>query len=270
MSGSEASSKRGNIRPGPDNKAFLKTDVALSLAFGANTAMIHIRRSEARGHSNHGWLDSLHTFSFGDYYDPQHMHFRSLRVINEDMIAPGSGFPTHPHRDMEILTYVVSGAVAHKDTSGGQGIIRPGQLQHMSAGKGVQHSEFNASPSEPLHLLQIWILPEEKGLPPRYRDLDLAPLPSQGGLTLGASHDGKDGSLQISQDMQLWIGHLDENESVVYLLAPSRAVWVQLISGRMVVNGEDLAAGDAAAVNSEKEVRIHASHAAHFLLFDLA
>ena len=232
--------------------------------------MIHIRRSEARGHANHGWLDSRHTFSFADYYDPQHMHFRSLRVINEDLIAPGAGFPTHPHRDMEILTYVVSGAVAHKDTSGGEGVIRPGQLQHMSAGKGVQHSEFNASPSEPLHLLQIWILPEEKGLIPRYRDLDLSHLPTQGGLTLGASHDGRDGSLQISQDVQLWVGHLDKNESVVYNLAPSRAVWVQLITGRMIVNGEGLAAGDAAAVNSEEEVRIHANHASHFLLFDLA
>lgn len=232
--------------------------------------MIHIRRSEARGHANHGWLDSRHTFSFADYYDPEHMHFRSLRVINEDHIAPGAGFPTHPHRDMEILTYVVSGAVAHRDTSGGEGVIRPGQLQHMSAGKGVQHSEFNASPSEPLHLLQIWILPEQKGLPPRYRDLDLSGLSSKEGLTLAASHDGKEGSLQISQDVQLWVGRLSENESSVYHLSPSRAAWVQLISGRLVVNGEALSEGDAAAVNSEDELRIHASEAAHFLLFDLA
>jgi len=249
---------------------FKKTGVALPWAFGANTPMIHIRRSEARGHANHGWLDSKHTFSFADYYDPEHMHFRSLRVINEDHIAPGAGFPTHPHRDMEILTYVVSGAVAHRDTSGGEGVIRPGQLQHMSAGKGVQHSEFNASPSEPLHLLQIWILPEEMGLAPRYRDLDLSGLISKDGLTLAASQDGKDGSLQISQDVQLWVGRLSESDSTVYHLSPERAAWLQLISGRLVVNGEAISEGDAVAVNSEDELRIHASEPAHFLLFDLA
>ena len=232
--------------------------------------MVHIRRSDERGHANHGWLDSRHTFSFADYYDPQHMHFRSLRVINEDHIAPGAGFPTHPHRDMEIVTYVVSGAVAHRDSSGGEGVIRPGQMQHMSAGRGVQHSEFNASPSEPLHLLQIWILPESRGLPPRYRDIDLADLEGNGPVVLAASKDGRNGTLQIGQDAEIWVGRLGESESVVHSLSPARAVWVQLISGRLVVNGEEIGAGDAVAISSEDEVRLHASQPAHFLLFDLA
>lgn len=232
--------------------------------------MIQIRRSEERGYANHGWLESRHTFSFADYSDPKHMQFRFLRVINEDHIAPGGGFPTHPHRDMEILTYVVSGAVAHKDTTGGEGVIRPGQLQHMSAGEGVQHSEFNASAKEPLHLLQIWILPWEKGLKPRYKDIDLAGLPLHGSLKLAASPDGREGTLQISQDVLLWVGQSGENESTTYSIAPGRSVWVQLIGGSLSVNGERLGAGDAAALTSETEARLEASGAAHFLLFDLA
>lgn len=232
--------------------------------------MIHLRRSKERGHANHGWLDSHHTFSFADYYDPEHMHFRSLRVINEDHIAAGAGFPTHPHRDMEIITYVVSGAVAHKDTTGGSGVIRPGQLQYMCAGKGVQHSEFNASPSEPLHLLQIWILPEAKGLTPSYKDIDLAQLSSSGPLKLAVSPDGRDGTVKINQDVLLWVGHLADNESAVYSMSPTRGAWLQLISGSLVLNGERLTEGDAASLSSEDELRLHAEHAAHFLLFDLA
>jgi redox-sensitive bicupin YhaK (pirin superfamily) len=232
--------------------------------------MIHLRRSKERGHANHGWLDSRHTFSFADYYDPEHMHFRSLRVINEDHIAPGAGFPTHPHRDMEIITYVVSGAVAHKDTTGGAGVIGPGQLQYMCAGKGVQHSEFNASPSEPLHLLQIWILPEAKGLTPGYKDVDLSLLPSSGPLQLAVSPDGREGTVKINQDVLLLVGHLAENESAVYSIAPTRGAWIHLISGSLVLNGERLAEGDAAALSLENELRFHAEHAAHFLLFDLA
>ncbi len=232
--------------------------------------MLKIRRSNERGHANHGWLDSKHTFSFADYYDPDHMHFRSLRVINEDHIAAASGFPTHPHKDMEIVTYVVSGAVAHRDTTGGEGVIRPGQLQHMSAGSGVQHSEFYASSCEALHLLQIWILPEARGLAPRYRDVDLSELPHHGGLTLAASPDGRDGTLQISQDVQIFVGKLGESDSAVHRLSSTRAAWVQLISGKLVVNGELLSEGDAAAISLESEIRMHAEESAHFLLFDLA
>lgn len=238
--------------------------------FGRNGGMIELRRSEDRGYANHGWLESRHTFSFADYHDPRHMHFRSLRVINEDHIAPGAGFPTHPHRDMEILTYVVSGAVAHKDTTGGAGVIRPGQLQHMSAGEGVQHSEFNASSKESLHLLQIWIFPWEKGLKPRYKDVDLAVLPLSGSLRLAASPDGREGTLQMNQDVLLWVGQFGEDEVAVYSAAPSRSVWIQLIGGSLSVNGERLEAGDAAALSSETQVRLEAGPSAHFLLFDLA
>jgi redox-sensitive bicupin YhaK (pirin superfamily) len=232
--------------------------------------MIHLRRSHERGHANHGWLDSRHTFSFADYYDPEHMHFRSLRVINEDHIAPGAGFPTHPHRDMEILTYVVSGAVAHKDSTGGEGVIRPGQLQHMSAGTGVRHSEFNASPSEPLHLLQIWILPDSLGVVPKYQEIDLSELPSEGVLKLAASNDGRQHSLKINQDVLLWTGDMSANQSLIYPFAQTRALWLQLVKGRLIVNGEALDAGDAAAFTAESELRCHAESDAQFLLFDLA
>jgi len=171
---------------------------------------------------------------------------------------------------MEILTYVVSGAVAHKDTTGGEGVIRPGQLQHMSAGSGVRHSEFNASPSDPLHLLQIWILPDTQGLTPKYQDVDLDALPSHGPLKLAASRDGRDGSLRINQDVLLWTAHVHANHSVAYPIAATRAVWFQLISGRVTVNGEFLEEGDAAALSAEKELRCHADSDAHFLLFDMA
>jgi hypothetical protein len=232
--------------------------------------MIELRRSTERGYANHGWLESRHTFSFADYHDPQRMHFRSLRVINEDHIAPGAGFPTHPHRDMEILTYVVSGAVAHRDTTGGEGVIRPGQMQHMSAGLGVQHSEFNASATESLHLLQIWILPNERGLTPRYRDTDLSKLPVDGHLRLVASPDGRDGTLHISQDVLLWVGNLEGNASFVYAIRSPRAAWIQLISGKISVNGVLLEAGDAVALTSETEAQFAVTNGAHFLLFDLA
>jgi redox-sensitive bicupin YhaK (pirin superfamily) len=235
-----------------------------------NKAMITIRKSEERGHANHGWLDSHHTFSFADYHDPQHIHFRSLRVINEDHVAAGAGFPIHPHRDMEIVTYVVSGAVAHRDSTGGQGVIKPGQLQHMSAGTGVQHSEFNASKTEPLHLLQIWILPEKNGLTPSYSETALNGAPQSEPLRLVGSREGGDGALKIKQDVRLFVGKMKADETVEYTLAPDRHAWVQLISGALRVNDRDLRSGDAAAVSGESLLKLSATEPSHFLLFDLA
>ena len=232
--------------------------------------MITIRKSEERGHADHGWLDSRHTFSFADYYDPQHMHFRSLRVINEDHIARGAGFPTHPHRDMEIVTYVVSGAVAHRDSTGGQGVIEAGQLQHMSAGTGVQHSEFNASATEPLHLLQIWILPEQKGLTPSYSETAFNGAPQSEPLQLVGSREGGDGALTIKQDVRLFVGKMKGGETVEHTLAPERHAWVQLISGAVRVNGRELRSGDAAAVSDEALLKLSAAGPSHFLLFDLS
>jgi len=232
--------------------------------------MITIRKSEERGHADHGWLDSRHTFSFADYDDPQHVHFRSLRVINEDRIAGGAGFPTHPHRDMEIITYVVSGAVAHRDSTGGRGVIEAGQLQHMSAGTGVQHSEFNASPTEPAHLLQIWILPEAKGLAPSYSETALKDATSQEPLRLVASRDGGAGLLQVKQDVRLFVGKIEAAESVEHALAPGRHAWLQLIGGAITANGTELRTGDAAAVSDETRLSVTAKEPSHFLLFDLA
>ncbi len=232
--------------------------------------MITIRKSDERGHANHGWLDSWHTFSFADYHDPQHMHFRALRVINEDHIAAGAGFPTHPHRDMEIVTYVVSGAVAHRDSTGGNGVIEAGQLQHMSAGTGVQHSEFNASKSEPLHLLQIWLLPERQGLAPSYSETKLNGAEQSEPIRLAGSRDGGDGILQIKQDVRLFVGKMKAGEEAEQTLAPGRYAWLQLIEGELTVNNEPLRSGDAAAVSGETLLKLSAVKPSHFLLFDLA
>jgi quercetin 2,3-dioxygenase len=232
--------------------------------------MIRIRKSDERGHADHGWLDTRHTFSFADYHDPEHVGFRSLRVINEDRIAGGAGFPMHPHRDMEIVTYLVSGALAHRDSTGGQGVIQPGELQHMSAGTGVRHSEFNASPGEPAHLLQIWILPEQKGLTPSYSQISVPAGAKRAPLVLAASRAGRDGVLKINQDVELFVGRIAAGDSVEHALAPGRHAWVQLISGALSVNGHELAAGDAAAISDETAVRLTARDTSHFLLFDLA
>jgi len=232
--------------------------------------MIRIRKSNERGHADHGWLNTRYTFSFADYHDPEHMGFRSLRVINEDHIAAGAGFPTHPHRDMEIITYVVSGAVAHRDSSGGDGVIRAGELQHMSAGSGVQHSEFNASKTEPIHLLQIWILPERRGVAPNYDQITLRDVPGPGPLKLVASRAGDDGRLQINADANLFVGQLDAGEKVEHALAPRRHAWLQLISGKLTLNGQSLEAGDGAAISDEQSLVIAAQTPVHFLLFDLA
>lgn len=232
--------------------------------------MTRIRKSQERGHANHGWLDTYHSFSFADYYDPEHMGFRSLRVINEDRVAGGSGFPMHPHRDMEIITYVVSGTLEHRDSTGGKGLLRAGDLQHMTAGSGVRHSEFNHSRTDPVHLLQIWILPDRKGLPPTYSDTSLTAVNGTGPLKLVAAQDGKDGTLKIHQDVALYVGRLGAGEAIEHVLKPERHAWVQLIEGVLTVNGQSLTSGDAAVISNETAVALTAGESAHFLVFDLA
>lgn len=227
--------------------------------------MIRLRRSAERGHADHGWLDARHTFSFADYYDEDHMSFRSLRVINEDRVAPGAGFPTHPHRDMEILTWPLEGAIAHKDSTGGNGVIRPGEMQHMSAGSGVRHSEFNASDKEPLHLLQIWLVPETKGIPPSYEQKSF---PGHG-LVLAASRDARNGSLRIHQDADVWVARLDKGEEAKLALKPGRHAWVQAAKGSISVNGEKLAQGDGAAISDEKELLLKGGGECEAIVFDL-
>lgn len=231
--------------------------------------MIRIRKSEERGHANHGWLDSFHTFSFADYYDPQHMGFRALRVINEDRVAGGGGFATHPHRDMEIITYVLSGALEHKDSMGSGSVIRPGNVQYMAAGTGVRHSEFNHSPTEPVHLLQIWIMPDKHGAKPSYAEKSFADAPT-GRLNLIASKSGRDGSIPINQETDLFVAKLNASDAVTHPLAPGRGAWVQVAQGEVTLNGEPLKAGDGAALASEAAVELRAQQASQVLLFDLA
>ncbi len=231
--------------------------------------MITLRPSAARGHFDHGWLDTYHSFSFGRYVDREHMGFRSLRVINEDYVAPGMGFGEHPHEDMEILTYVVSGAVAHKDSTGSSGTIVPGDVQYMSAGSGILHSEFNPSRSERLHLLQIWIRPGQAGLPPRYDQKHFAAESRRNRLALVASPDGRDGSIRINQDVALMATLLDAGASVRHELGAGRAAWVQVVKGEVRLNGEALGPGDAAALTDEAAVQLDAVTAAEVLVFDL-
>jgi len=227
-----------------------------------------IRRANERGHANHGWLDTWHTFSFADYYDPQWMGFRSLRVINDDLVLPGMGFGTHPHRDMEIITVVLSGALEHKDSMGNGSIIRPGEVQYMSAGTGVRHSEFNPSSDEAVHLLQIWIQPDRKGVAPRYAEKsfrDAAP----GALHLVTSKTGRDGSLAIHQDADLWVAKLEAGQRVTHKLAPGRNAWLHVAEGEVSLNGERMSGGDAAAITEPETLELSATGAAQVLLFDL-
>ena len=231
--------------------------------------MIRIRRAKDRGHANHGWLDTWHTFSFADYRDPEQMGFRTLRVINEDFVAPAAGFGTHPHRDMEIVTYVLEGAVQHQDSMGNGSVIRPGDVQRMTAGTGVTHSEMNPSDSEQLHLLQIWILPEQKDLEPGYEQKAFSADEKRGKLCLVASGDGREGSVQIHQDASMYATVLAAGESVGHSPAEGRGVWVQVVRGEAELNGERLVAGDGAAVEGE-DLRITASEDSELLLFDLA
>ena len=232
--------------------------------------MIAIRKSEDRGHFDHGWLDTYHTFSFGDYHDRAHMAFRSLRVLNEDRVAPGMGFGEHGHRDMEIITYVLEGALEHRDGLGNGSSIRPGELQRMSAGTGIMHAEANPSATEPVHLLQIWIVPDRRGLPPGYEQRALDMEETRGRFRLVASPDGRDGALTVHQDVRLSLATLAEGESVRHELAPGRYAWVQVTRGGVDLNGEILKAGDGAAVSEETSLTIAASRPAEVLLFDLA
>lgn len=232
--------------------------------------MVEVRRSEDRGHAQHGWLDTYHSFSFGQYYDPKHMGFRSLRVINQDYIAPGRGFGTHPHHDMEIVTYVVQGALAHKDSMGTEELIRPGEVQRMTAGSGITHSEYNASSTDAVHLLQIWIVPERQGLEPSYEQKAFPDTEKQGTLRLVASRDGRNGSVTIHQDAAVWASLLETGDRVTHVLAHGRHAWVQVVSGGVTVNGQALAAGDGAAISDEPAVDIVGKEPAELLLFDLA
>jgi redox-sensitive bicupin YhaK (pirin superfamily) len=231
--------------------------------------MLTIRPAGARGHAQLDWLDSRHTFSFGDYYDPAHMGFRALRVINEDRVAPGTGFGTHPHRDMEIVTYILAGALQHRDSLGTGSVIRPGEIQRMSAGTGIQHSEINASQSEPVHLLQIWLLPERTGLPPGYEQRPLPPA-TPGRLSLIGSRDGRDGSVTIHQDVDLYSGRLAAGQPVTHALAPGRSAWLQVARGDLTVNGQAVSAGDGVAIGGERSLELRCVDAAEILLFDLA
>ncbi|MDX2170029.1 MAG: pirin family protein [Deltaproteobacteria bacterium] len=231
--------------------------------------MLTIRPAAERGHVRIDWLDSRHSFSFGEYHDPRHMGFRALRAINEDVVAPGGGFATHPHRDMEIVTWVLDGALQHRDSLGTGSVIRPGEVQRMTAGTGIRHSEFNASTSEPVHLLQIWILPERAGLEPSYEQKTV-PLDGTGGLRLLASPDGRDGSVTIHQAAELWAGRLKAGSDASHTLAAGRHAWLQVARGDVQVNGQVLHAGDGAALSDESAVALHADSDAEVLLFDLA
>ena len=232
--------------------------------------MIKVRKSRDRAHFNHGWLDTYFTFSFADYYDPKHVQFRTLRVLNDDRVAPSEGFPTHPHRDMEILTYVLEGALEHRDSMGTGSVIRPGDVQYLSAGSGVTHSEFNASDREPVHLLQIWMFPEQKGLKPTYDQKTFSADEKRGKLRLVASPDGRCGSVRIRQDNELYAGLLGDGQTVRHELKRDRHAYVQVARGSVTLNGERLDEGDGAAISGEKAVELTGTDSAEVLLFDLA
>ena len=234
----------------------------------ATCGMMKIRKGNERGHAEHGWLDTYHTFSFANYYDPQWMGFRSLRVINDDLVMPGMGFGTHPHRDMEIITYILSGALEHKDSMGNGRVIRTGEVQYMAAGTGVQHSEFNPSKDEAVHLLQIWIQPDRKGLKPQYAEKSFKDA-ARGKLHLVTSKTGRDSSIAINQDADLWLGKFDTGNRVTHALKPGRHAWVHVAEGEVSLNGKQLSGGDAAAVSDEGSLELSATKPAQVLLFDL-
>ena len=232
--------------------------------------MINIRKSKERGHFDHGWLNTYHTFSFDQYYDPRYMSFRDLRVINEDFVAAGRGFPTHGHRDMEIITYILEGALKHEDSMGNGSVIRPGDVQRMTAGTGVRHSEKNASNTERVHLLQIWILPHTVDLPPGYEQKAFTDDERRGQLRLIASEDGRDGSVEVHQDISLFASILDAGQEVERTMNEARYAWIQVARGSISVNGENADQGDGVIVVGESNLKIKAQDDAEVLLFDLA
>jgi redox-sensitive bicupin YhaK (pirin superfamily) len=232
--------------------------------------MMKIRKSSERGHFDHGWLDTYHTFSFDQYHDAAHVHFRSVRVINEDRVAAAHGFPMHSHRDMEIITYILSGALEHRDSMGNGSVIRPGDVQRMTAGTGVSHSEFNPSRTEACHLLQIWIMPGSRNLTPSYEQKFFTDDERRGGLRLIASADGADGAVTINQDARVYASLLNQGQSIKHTFDTGRYAWLQLARGSLEVNGANLSAGDGAAISKESRVEISAAEDSELLLFDLA
>lgn len=231
--------------------------------------MITLRKSHERGHANYGWLDTYYSFSFADYYDPRHMGFSALRVINDDRVLPGKGFPTHGHNDMEIVTYVLEGALEHKDSMGNGSVIHPGDVQRMSAGTGITHNEYNPSPTEPLHLLQIWILPDQAGVTPGYEQVHFSDAEKRGRLRPIASPDGREGSVTIHQNAIIYATLLETGDSVTHVPAPGRKAYVHVARGAARLNGQELSAGDGARISDEKEITLTASGKAEILLFDL-
>lgn len=232
--------------------------------------MVKLRRASERGSADYGWLQTSHTFSFADYYDPQFMGFRSLRVINEDYIAVGGGFPTHGHRDMEIISYVTQGILEHRDTLGNRAQIKPGTIQKMSAGSGIRHSEYNASPNETTRLIQIWIEPNKKDIPPSYGEKNFEEEIKTGNLVLLASSSGVNGSIQLQQDAKVWVCKTKEPQELIYSIASGRHVWIQVVEGSLQVNGELLLKSDGAAISNEDQIVINVAAGSNFLLFDLA
>jgi quercetin 2,3-dioxygenase len=232
--------------------------------------MVRIRKARERGHADHGWLNTYHTFSFANYYDPEHMGFKELRVINEDRVQPGEGFGTHPHRDMEIISYVLEGALEHKDSMGNGSVIRPGEVQRMSAGTGITHSEFNHSGSELVHFLQIWILPNQESIKPGYEQKVFADEEKLNNMQLIASQDGRKGSVTIHQDVDVYASIIEQDKEIVYHVPAGRHVWLQVARGCVELNGNRLDSGDGAAVSNEDCVTITGKQKAEVLIFDLA
>ena len=247
-----------------------KLDVSIIHVASEEVSVLTIRKAADRGHFDYGWLDTHHTFSFSGYHDPRHVHYRTLRVINEDVVQPGQGFVTHPHDDMEILTYVLSGELAHRDSTGGLGTIRPGELQHMTAGTGLTHSEFNASRTDPVHLYQIWIFPERKGLTPSYGQKRFDPAERRNRLQLVASRDGADGSLTIRQDARIYLADLEAGATLEHESDPDRGLWIQVLRGGIELNGASATAGDGIAIESEAAIALRAKGPAEVMVFDLA
>jgi redox-sensitive bicupin YhaK (pirin superfamily) len=232
--------------------------------------MLTVRLADDRGHFDHGWLDTRHTFSFAEYRDPSHMGFRTLRVLNEDRVQPGAGFPTHAHRDMEILSYVLAGRLAHRDSLGNGSVIVPGEVQRMTAGTGVTHSEANPSGEEPVHFLQVWIIPERTSLAPGYEQRAFPEAERRGRLRLVASRDGAEGSLTVHQDVRVFAGSFERSESATHRLAKGRHAWLQVARGQVRVNGQQLSAGDGAGISGEPEIRVEGAPRGEVLVFDLA